>query len=165
MSHRGTKGIVSGRPTGTSFVAHDWEVAKEPYILCKRALHSLQKSPIFSGKEPCEFPVTREWLGLALSLKIERWQKSPTFSAKEPYIPCKRALHSLQKSPTFSGKEPNEFPVTLERLGLALSLMIERWQKSPAFSAKEPTFSGKEPYEFPVTLERLGLALSLTTEM
>jgi len=57
----------------------------------KRALYTLQKSPIYPPKEPY-IPSKRALYAL---------QKSPIYPPKEPYIPSKRALYTLQKSPVY----------------------------------------------------------------
>jgi len=84
--------------TRTSFVAHDWDVAH--LILCSKALHSLQKSPTFSTKEPYILPAVFLH-DLDVTIRTS-FQKSPTFSAKGTCILYKRALPMLSCKNNYS---------------------------------------------------------------
>ena len=66
---------------------------KEPYTFRKRALYILQKSPIYSTKEPY----------ISSTLRLYQ-QKSPTHPINDVFH--KRAQYNLQKSPFIPFKSP-----------------------------------------------------------
>jgi len=118
-------------------------LSNEPYICLKRALHSLQKSPIFCTKEPYIF-----LMGALQSNRIPHNTALHIFHlcrpTKEPYMFLKRALYSSQKWCLFHSKEPYTYSTSV---GQALEPYI--LHKRALYSAsKSPIFCTKEPYTY-----------------
>ena len=124
--------------------------SKEPWILSKRALYSVKKSPAFYPKNPEFCPkepyILSQRALYSVNIMTQHTLQHPIFCQHYDYsvnimmILSQRALYSITKSPIFYHKEPYIL-TTLWRL-----LKHHRKCQVLVFYVKSPRFYHKEPY-------------------
>ena len=113
--------------------------------LCKRALCTHQKSPIYTPKEPCVLYSRCRWQGRFMQKSHVYTPKETCVYVTEPYAYTKRALCTHQKSPVYIPKETCVY-VTEPYAYTKRALYIH--QKSPVYTPKETCVYITEPYAY-----------------